>query len=46
LWPRRAPWWLQIGNLFQYVDWQFALGLDQWIGASWFRTPVTILFLA
>ena len=33
LWPRRAPLWLQIGNLFQYVDWQFALGLDQWVGA-------------
>src|SRR4029453_18289033 len=27
LYPRRAPLWLQIGNLFQYVDWQFALGL-------------------
>jgi hypothetical protein len=46
LWPRRAPWWLQVGNLFQYVDWQFALGLDQWIGASWLRTPVTVVFLA
>jgi hypothetical protein len=46
LWPRRAPLWLQIGNLFQYVDWQFALGLDQWVGASWWRTPCTVVFLA
>jgi len=46
LWPRRAPLWLQIGNLFQYVDWQFALGLDQWVGASPFRTPLTAVFIA
>jgi hypothetical protein len=46
LWPRRAPFWLQVGNLFQYVDWQFALGLDRWVGASWVRTPFTIAFLA
>jgi hypothetical protein len=46
LWPRRAPLWLQIGNLFQYVDWQFALGLDQWVGASPLRTPLTAAFIA
>ena len=46
LWPRRAPLWLQIGNLFQYADWQFALGLDREVGASWLRTPFTPLFLA
>jgi hypothetical protein len=45
LWPRRAPLWLQIGNLFQYVDWQFALGLDRSVGASWFRTPFTPVFV-
>lgn len=45
LWPRRAPLWLQVGNFFQYVDWQFALGLDRWVGASWRRTPVTLLFV-
>ena len=27
LWPRQAPLWLQVGNLFEYADWQFALGL-------------------
>lgn len=46
LWPRRAPFWLQIGNLFQYVDWQFALGLDRAVGGSWLRTPFTPIFLA
>lgn len=46
LWPRRAPFWLQLGNLFQYTDWQFALGLDRFVGASWFRTPFTLVFLA
>ena len=46
LWPRRAPLWLQIGNLAQYVDWQFALGLDQWVGASPVRTPLTAGFVA
>lgn len=45
LWPRRAPLWLQIGNLFQYTDWQFALGLDSAVGASWLRTPFTPLFV-
>ncbi len=45
LWPRRAPLWLQIGNMFQYLDWQFALGLDRGVGASWLRTPFTPLFL-
>ena len=46
LWPRRAPFWLQLGNLIQYVDWQFALGLDHWVGASPLRTPVTLAFIA
>jgi hypothetical protein len=46
LWPRRAPFWLQLGNLFQYVDWQFALGLDRTVGASPVRTLFTPIFLA
>ena len=46
LWPRRAPFWLQVGNLVQYFDWQFALGLDPWVGASPLRTPFTLAFLA
>lgn len=47
LWPRRAPWWLQIGNLIQYADWQIAAGLSDAPGASWLRTPFTFAaFLA
>ncbi|MBC7898260.1 MAG: DUF2723 domain-containing protein, partial [Cytophagaceae bacterium] len=46
LWPRRAPAWLQVGNLVQYGDWQFALGLDASPGASFLRTPVTMAFVA
>jgi len=45
LWPRRAPLWLQVGNLFQYADWQFALGLDRAVGPSWLRTPFTPVFV-
>ena len=44
LWPRRAPAWLQVGNMVQYADWQFALGLDDTPGASLVRTPVTVVF--
>lgn len=46
LWPRRAPLWLQVGNLVQYADWQVAFGLDQWVGISAWRTPFTLLFVA
>lgn len=44
LWPRRAPLWLQIANLFQYADWQVAFGLDDSVAASWRRTPITVGF--
>jgi hypothetical protein len=27
LWPRQAPLWIQLGNVLQYFDWQFALGV-------------------
>lgn len=46
IWPRRAPLWLQIGNMLQYADWQLAFGLDDWVGASVKRTPLTLLFVA
>jgi hypothetical protein len=46
LWPRQAPLWLQVGNLVQYADWQVALGLDPAVGASWWRTPLTLAWLA
>jgi hypothetical protein len=45
-WPRQAPLWLQIGNWFEYADWQFALGLDSAPPPSWRRTPISIVFAA
>jgi hypothetical protein len=27
LWPRRAPLWLQLGNVFEWADWQVARAL-------------------
>jgi hypothetical protein len=44
LWPRRAPWWLQIGNVFEYADWQVALGVHQEPGPALARTVMTGLF--
>ncbi|HVF40051.1 MAG TPA: DUF2723 domain-containing protein [Gemmatimonadaceae bacterium] len=44
IFPRQAPWFIQIGNLFEYADWQIALGLDPSPPPSWRRTPFTILF--
>ena len=44
LWPRQAPVWLQIGNLFEYLDWQFAMGLDANVAPSWMRTPITVMY--
>ncbi len=46
MWPRQAPWWLQVGNVFLYADWQFALGLHYEPGPSWLRTSLTVLFAA
>jgi hypothetical protein len=44
LWPRAAPLYLQIGNLFEYADWQFALGLSSDPGPSFVRTSITVAF--
>ena len=38
LWPRRAPFWLQATNIFQYADWQVALAF----GATVIPTPLRI----
>jgi hypothetical protein len=42
MWPRRAPGWLQVANLAQYADWQFALA---W-GRGIFTTPVRVVVTA
>ena len=44
LWPRQAPLYLQLGNLFEYADWQFAKGLAPDAPPSWWRTPITVLY--
>ncbi|MCC7053115.1 MAG: DUF2723 domain-containing protein [Gemmatimonadaceae bacterium] len=44
-WPRRAPLWLQLGNLGQYADWQVALGFWNDVVPHWRRTPFTLLAL-
>lgn len=46
LWPRRAPLWLQVGNVVQYADWQVASGVSDNVGPSPWRTPVTLVFVA
>ncbi|MGK2934054.1 MAG: glycosyltransferase family 117 protein [Gemmatimonadaceae bacterium] len=45
-WSRQAPLYLQIGNWFEYADWQFALGLQPSPPPSLARTSVTVLFVA
>ena len=44
LWPRQAPFYLQLGNVFEYADWQFAKGLAPEAPPSLWRTPITILY--
>ena len=44
LWPRQAPFYLQLGNLVEYSDWQFAKVLAPGAPPSWLRTPVTVLY--
>ena len=42
--PRQAPWLLQIGNVFEYADWQVALGISPEAPPSWRRTPFTFIY--
>lgn len=42
--PRQAPWFIQLGNIFEYADWQFALGLSPEAPPSWMRTPLTVVY--
>lgn len=44
LWPRRAPWWIQVGNMFQWADWQVALGLHPDVGPSITRSAFSVLW--
>lgn len=44
LWPRQAPAWLQLGNLFEYADWQIAAALGPGPVPTPARTTVTLVF--
>ncbi len=44
IFPRQAPVFLQVGNLFEYADWQIALGLASEAPPSWRRTPFSIAY--
>ncbi len=44
IFPRQAPVHIQIGNLFEYADWQLALGLAPDAPPSWLRTPFTVAY--
>jgi hypothetical protein len=42
--PRQAPFYLQLGNMFEYADWQVALSLGSDPPPTIARTSVTIAF--
>jgi len=42
LWPRRAPLWLQLGNVFEWADWQVALGIHPHPEPSFGRTALSV----
>lgn len=44
--PRQAPLYLQIGNMFEYADWQVALGLAPDPPPTIARTSMTLIFAA
>jgi Protein of unknown function (DUF2723) len=44
LWPRRAPLWLQLANVFDYADWQVALSLGPTVFPTVLRTGSTVIF--
>jgi hypothetical protein len=44
LWPRRAPAWLQVANVFQWADWQVAFGLHPSPVPSPGRTAMTLAY--
>lgn len=46
VWPRRAPLWLQLGNVVEYADWQVGLGLAPDPPPEVWRTSLTLLYAA
>jgi hypothetical protein len=46
LWPRQAPLWIQLGNVFEYADWQAALSLGPTVYPTVGRVAATLLWAA
>lgn len=46
IWPRKTALWMQLGNLGQYADWQWALSLGPTVMPSLLRTLFTVVFIA
>jgi hypothetical protein len=46
LFPRSAPAWLQLANVFQYVDWQVAMSWGAGIVTSPARVAATVAWIA
>ena len=46
MWPRRAPAWIQLATLMQYVDWQIALAWGNGIFTTPYRVLMTVIYLA
>jgi hypothetical protein len=44
IWPRRAPFWLQMANVFEYADWQVALSLGPTVIPTPLRVVTTVVF--
>ncbi len=44
--PRRAPVWLQLANVAQYVDWQIAMDWGRGVFTTPARVVTTLLFIA
>ncbi|GAB1341601.1 hypothetical protein MASR1M101_07280 [Gemmatimonas sp.] len=45
LWPRLAPLWLQMANVFQWADWQVAFGLHPYPTAAVGRTALSLCWV-
>lgn len=45
MWPRRAPLWIQIGNWFEYADWQVALSFAPTVIPGVMRILTTVAFV-
>lgn len=44
-WPRNAPLWMQLANVLQYADWQFAIGLSPHTRFSPLRFLVSLVYV-